>query len=113
MAGRNEAELPAELAQSGGRQTFDQRLAVVARRAFGHDEKMMRRPDSVLERLVPDDLDGVGPDSVPCRDVTTCDVRWGNSNDGGNHAGGANSQFAHTRSPDRDDPVSLLERRVL
>src|SRR5206468_7082283 len=79
MAGRNEAQFAAEVPQGRRRQTFDQRFPVIARGAFTHDQQVMRRPDSVFERLVPDDLNGVRPDSVPCRDVTTCDVRWGNS----------------------------------
>ena len=44
VAGGNEAQLPAEIVQGRRRQTFDQCLAVIPLRAFGHDQQMMGRP---------------------------------------------------------------------
>ena len=43
MAGRDQAQRSAELLQGGLGQAFDQRLAVIACCAFGHDQQVMRR----------------------------------------------------------------------
>ena len=77
VAGRNEAQLVTVLMQSGSRQAFNQRLAVVSLGAFAHDQQVTRGPVSICKRLASDDFDGIRLQPVPCRGMTTCDVRRG------------------------------------
>ena len=86
VAGRNEAQSAAERVQGRLRQAFDHGLAVIALSALAHDEQMTRWPESVFERLTPDHFDRVGLDSIPCRDVAACNIRWVKLNDGRKNA---------------------------
>src|SRR5215831_7674911 len=111
VTGGNEAQCPAELLERGARQSLHQRLAVVPLGALAHDQQMARRPEAGLERLTPDDFDGVGPDSIPCRDLTARDIRGGKLYDGPESGRRNGGRFAHERGLlISRDPVGLLER---
>src|SRR6516164_5236662 len=95
VTGGNEAQCPAELLERGARQSLHQRLAVVPLGALAHDQQMARCPEAGLERLTPDDFDGVGPDSIPCRDLTARDIRGGKLYDGPENGRRNGGRFAH------------------
>src|SRR5260221_10972474 len=100
-----EAQLAAEFTQRRFRQALKQRLAVVPLLALAHDEHVTWRLESIFERLTSDDFYGIGLDSIQRRQMTTRDVRWGNTNDrlsrsfdGRSSARGDDNQSTHEGS---------------
>ena len=58
-------------------------------------EQVLPRLHAVLERLAPNDLNCVRPDSIPGRNVTTRNIGWGKLNDRRKRVGLVGNKFTH------------------
>src|SRR5258708_21035509 len=73
MSGRNEGQLAREIAQGRPGQAFNKGFTVVALCELCRNEQMAGRPESILERRVPDDLDRFHLQARPGRGMAPAD----------------------------------------